>query len=87
MKLGTAIRMVRSVRGLQLQELAEKTGISHGYMCKLEADQRTPSMEVVESLCTALKIPVTFLFLFAEGDDELVNFHPLAWAEVFRRAA
>ena len=57
------IKEYRIKRGLTLKEVAEKCGISAGYLCHLEKGNRdNPSTEVMENIAMALdkSIPEVF---------------------------
>lgn len=55
-KLTTWLKQQRELKGLSMRELADKMGISHSYIGKVE--QRERNLDVVEYLkyCKALKI-------------------------------
>ena len=65
-QLGQVIaNQVRSRRleiGLNVGQLAERTGISKGMLSKIENAQTSPSLSTLERLSLALDIPVTSLF-------------------------
>lgn len=57
------IREYREKRGLKLQELADKAGISAGYLSHLERGERdNPSTEVMESISAALNVSIPKIF-------------------------
>jgi transcriptional regulator with XRE-family HTH domain len=55
------LKRLRDARGLSQTALAEKAGISRGYLARLEAAQQDPTLTVVEKLAKALKISVAEL--------------------------
>lgn len=59
--LGKSIRHVRQLRGFTQRELAERAAISQAYLAKIEADQRLPSFDVLNSLCDALGVSFSSL--------------------------
>ena len=48
--------------GLNVGQLAERTGISKGMLSKIENAQTSPSLSTLERLAGALDMPVTSLF-------------------------
>lgn len=57
------IKVYRELRGLTLKALAERCGVSAGYLCHLEKGNRdNPSTEVMENIAMALdkSIPEVF---------------------------
>ena len=49
------LKKIRQEKGLTLESLAAKTGISAGYLCHLENGSRQhPSIEVMEKIAQAL---------------------------------
>ena len=60
--LGENVRSVRKSRGITLKELAEKTGLSIGYISQIERDLTAPSLATLRKLSGALDVP-TYLFI------------------------
>jgi DNA-binding XRE family transcriptional regulator len=56
------VRSRRLEIGLNVGQLAERTGISKGMLSKIENAQTSPSLSTLERLATALDMPVTSLF-------------------------
>ena len=55
--VGELIRTLRQERGLTLRGLAERAGVSPGFLSKIENRQSIPSRENLERLCAALEVP------------------------------
>lgn len=53
-----------------MQELSERSGLSKGFICQLENDKASPSLQALERLSTGLGIPIAFLFL---SDEEKIH--------------
>jgi transcriptional regulator with XRE-family HTH domain len=66
MSLGGRIRQTRNHKAITLQELSDRSGLSKGFICQLENDKATPSLQALEKLSTGLGIPVAYLFLKPE---------------------
>ena len=60
--LGKKIQRKRKDLGLTQDELAEKVGISLTYMGFIEQGRYAPSLEVLNKIAKALKIPLSDLF-------------------------
>lgn len=58
------IRKYRLIRGYTLQELADKTDLSHGYVRDLEclSIDKTPTLESIGKFADALEIDIRQLF-------------------------
>ena len=56
------VRARRLEIGLNVGQLAERTGISKGMLSKIENSQTSPSLTTLERLAGALDMPVTSLF-------------------------
>ena len=61
------IRKYRLMRGYTMQELADRTGLTHGYVRDLEclSIDKTPLLETIGKFADALEIDIRQLF-----DDE-----------------
>lgn len=57
------IRKYRIKRGLTIKELADKCGVSAGYICHLEKGKRdNPSTEVMENISIVLRETIPEIF-------------------------
>ena len=57
------IRKYRIKKGLTLKELADKCGVSAGYICHLEKGNRdNPSVEVMENIAIILEESIPEIF-------------------------
>jgi len=52
------IKEWRTKRNWTKRELAERAGISYGYLWRLEAARQDPTLTVLEKLAKAFKVPV-----------------------------
>lgn len=73
MSLGNRIRQTRTQKGITLQELAERSGLSKGFICQLENDKASPSLQALEKLSTGLSVPIAYLFLSEEEKIHVVR--------------
>ena len=61
------LKIMRKEKGMTLEELAEKCGISAGYLCHLEKGSRThPSIEVMEKIAKAFNTNIFEIFFNQE---------------------
>ena len=70
--LGEHVRNIRKKRGITLKELAEKTGLSIGYISQIERNLTDPSLSTLRKLSAALDIP-TYLFMGGESSTSLTT--------------
>ncbi len=55
--LGRRVRLLRQMRGLSLQQLAELAGLSKAMVHAVETGQRAPSIIVLLRVTAALRVP------------------------------
>lgn len=75
MSLGARIRLTRTQKGITLQELSERSGLSKGFICQLENDKASPSLQALEKLASGLNVPIAYLFLTADEKTVVVRSH------------
>ena len=68
--IGRKLRRRRAIRGLSLQEVAEKAEISIGLLSQIERGVTMPSIKSMRQICAALDMPVAWLFDAPEEDEE-----------------
>lgn len=70
--VGSKITEIRKLKGLSLSKLAEKAGISKGYLHGIEnGGKDNPSTEILEKIATALEVNVSDLFDEKPIEDKL----------------
>ncbi|MCA9924263.1 MAG: helix-turn-helix transcriptional regulator [Anaerolineales bacterium] len=69
MKIGERIRTRRNEQGLSLRELGEKTGVSASFLSQVENDQVSPSLNSLQSIATALQVPMFYFLNDAQGGE------------------
>lgn len=68
--LSNLIRNVRKRRGLTQNDLATQTGTTQAYISNIEKGKVNPSLDMLERISEALKMPVpVFQFLALSSDD------------------
>lgn len=70
--LGEQVRKIRKQRAITLKELAEKTGLSIGYISQIERNLTDPSLSTLRKLSAALDVP-TYLFMGGESAPGLTT--------------
>lgn len=79
-QIGARIRLARLAKGLTLDQVASATGLTEGFVSKLERDQVSPSVASLVAVCQAVGIRVGDLFeppstnIVRNGEGSLVNF-------------
>ncbi|HLI30419.1 MAG TPA: helix-turn-helix transcriptional regulator [Terriglobia bacterium] len=66
-RLGKRLCELRLERGLTQGDLEAKTGILKSHISRIENGHRTPSLETVRRLATALEVPLYALFYSLEN--------------------
>jgi transcriptional regulator with XRE-family HTH domain len=62
-KLGRKIKSVRTGKGITIQDIAERSGLSKGFLSQVENDKTSPSLNTLERIAGALGTPLTYLLL------------------------
>lgn len=57
-RLATRIKRLRKKNGLTQEQLAKRSGLSHGYLARLEIGMHDPSLNTLVKLAKALKVTV-----------------------------
>lgn len=80
MKLGEIVHSYRAEHGLTMQEFAEKSGLSKGYISMLENNKNprngqpiTPSIETYDSIARAMDVSIDELLAKSKGENVFVN--------------
>ncbi|WP_285114185.1 helix-turn-helix domain-containing protein [Leifsonia sp. fls2-241-R2A-40a] len=68
--IGPRLRAARRAQQLTIDEVARVTGLTKGFLSRVERDMTSPSVSSLISLCDVLSIPVGSLF--EEPDVQLV---------------
>jgi transcriptional regulator with XRE-family HTH domain len=65
-KLGSRIRAFRRACGISQEELAFKASVSTTYLGQIERAEKSPTVEILDKIATALDVSIYDLFLFDE---------------------
>lgn len=68
--IGRNLRLRRSIKGLSLQEVANRAEISIGLLSQIERGMTMPSIKSLRQICAALDMPIGWLFEMPEGNHE-----------------
>lgn len=82
--IGRELRTCRQARRLTVKDLSEQTGLSIGMLSKIENGVTSPSLTTLQTLSTALDIPLTALFRQYEESREVVRTKAGTGAEIVR---
>lgn len=90
MQLGKKIRDLRFRRGLTVQQLADASGLSKGFISQVENDRTSPSLATLRDLARALDTSVAYLvveddpapYIVREGSRPRVSSEDPAQVEV-----
>jgi transcriptional regulator with XRE-family HTH domain len=61
-RLGARLRHARKQRRLSLGDVAERTGLSKGFISRVERDETSPSVASLVAVCDAVSLPMEQLF-------------------------
>ena len=61
-QIGERVRTHRKLERLTQERLAEKAALSVHYLSRIETGSATPTIESVDRIATALKVPIAELF-------------------------
>jgi transcriptional regulator with XRE-family HTH domain len=59
---GKRVRELRLLTGLKQDEFAEKCGFARSYMSRVETGGANPSLDAIQTIASALRVPVKDLF-------------------------
>ncbi len=76
MNIGKAIKLCRTQRSLNQNELSSLAGISPSYLSMLERGKRDPNLSTVQQIADGLNIPVSILVFLAADEEEISSISP-----------
>ena len=79
MTTGQLIRAARKRAGMTQKELAEKLNISYVNISQLENDQRSPGLDTLQKIASALGVPMSYLLGHTDDPADRPKTH---WAEI-----
>jgi transcriptional regulator with XRE-family HTH domain len=66
MTLGSAIKLIRTAKGVKQRTLATELNVSSNYLSLIEVGKREPSISFLRSLANELKVPIGMFFLWQD---------------------
>ncbi|WAH55313.1 helix-turn-helix domain-containing protein [Pseudomonas silvicola] len=60
--VGNKLRLRRKIKGLSLQDVAERSGLSVGQLSQVERGVSSPSLRSLRQICAVLGMPMGWLF-------------------------
>jgi transcriptional regulator with XRE-family HTH domain len=82
MNLGALIRRCRKERNLTLKTVAEKAGVSEGFLSQVENAVNSPSVETLIRVCDAIGVYAGDLINQINRQERLVVIRKSDWADV-----
>jgi transcriptional regulator with XRE-family HTH domain len=61
-EIGKNVRMMRKLKELTLEDLAQRTGFTKGYLSKVENSEKAPPVSTLLNIAKALKVSLSELF-------------------------
>jgi transcriptional regulator with XRE-family HTH domain len=79
MHLGSLIRHIRKEKKLTLKSVAEKAGISEGFLSQVENNVNSPSVDTLSKICDAIGVQAGDILNQVQGQDKLVIIRKPDW--------
>jgi transcriptional regulator with XRE-family HTH domain len=76
MNYSKAIRVARSLADLSQGELADRAEIDRSYLSLIESGKRKPTIETIEKISQALRIPFHLLSLLGSEEEDIQKANP-----------
>lgn len=70
--VATNVRRARLARGLSLRDLAERTGLSKGFLSQIEREKANPALSVIARLAEALDLTFAEITRIVPTEPEIV---------------
>lgn len=71
MNYGKAINIARNTRGLSQKDLAKRAGLTPSYISRMEAGERKPTTETLETISGALGVPMYLMVLMSSEKEDI----------------
>lgn len=82
MNLGSILRKKRKEKKLTLKAVAQKAGISEGFLSQVENDVNAPSVDTLVKICSGMGVDVGAVIREAEREEQLVVIKKADWRDV-----
>lgn len=70
MKLGRALKVIRTASGIKQKDIAVELGVTPNYISLIEAGKREPSISFLKKFARILKVPTGLFLLWDEAESE-----------------
>jgi transcriptional regulator with XRE-family HTH domain len=67
-RIGARLRAARRRQGLTIEQLAESTGLTKGFISRVERDETSPSVATLLTICEVIHLPIGALFEIPETE-------------------
>ncbi len=71
--IGEQVRTLRSTRGLTLDDLAARSGVSRAMLSRIERGQSSPTAQLLNRVCAGLGVTLSSLFASTENPPAPLN--------------
>jgi transcriptional regulator with XRE-family HTH domain len=68
LRIGARLRDARQRQGLTIDQIARSTGLTKGFISRIERDMTSPSVSTLVTVCAALSLPVGELLVAPKTD-------------------
>ncbi|HDR16064.1 MAG TPA: XRE family transcriptional regulator [Desulfobacteraceae bacterium] len=75
-QVGLAIKALRKERSLTIQSLANRSGLSKGYLSRVERGLKIPPVSTCSRIAQALGVQLSDLFTMEESSQDIVHVKP-----------
>jgi transcriptional regulator with XRE-family HTH domain len=82
MTLGSLLRRYRKEKKLTLKTVAEKSGVSEGFMSQVENNVKSPSLDTLMNICEAMDVNVGDLLNQFKNQERMVVITRRDWEDV-----
>ncbi len=83
MDIGAKIKRIRLSNQLTLEELANRSELTKGFLSQLERDLTSPSVATLENILEALG--TNLKDFFSEDEDEQIVFRKMIFLKIYRK--
>jgi transcriptional regulator with XRE-family HTH domain len=68
LRIGAKLRATRLSQGMTIAQVSETTGLTKGFISRLERDETSPSVATLVMICQVLSLPIGSLFERPSGE-------------------
>jgi transcriptional regulator with XRE-family HTH domain len=65
--IGTKVRSLRSARGMRLEDLSARSGVSRAMLSRIERGESSPTAQLLNRVCAGLDVTLSALFATTEA--------------------